>query len=113
MPMSALCSDEAMALVCSVPASSRGERSLNVHAAISRAQSFHESASGVWFQFENADDIARSLLELVLAERNCCAQFSYSLTFGARHEAILLRVDAPEDLVEALKALYRGLAEQK
>lgn len=104
--------DSAMALVCSVPAPGRGERRVSVQAVVSQATSFDEVENGVLFRFENSDDVARLLLDLVLAERRCCARFSYSMMFQPEHQAIELRVEGAGDLIQPLKDLYLGLAVQ-
>ena len=101
-----------MALVCTLPASERGERRLSVKDILSRATSAREIENGVAFLFENSDDAARSLLDLVLAERNCCAQFSYTIGFEPQHAPIAFRVEAMGALVQPLKDLYLGLRQQ-
>lgn len=102
--------ESAMALVCTVSESGRGERQIDVQSVIVRATSFRELENGVAFDFDGSDDIARLLLVLVLAERSCCAQFRYGIGFAPRQGAIELRVEAEGQLVQPLKDLYLGLA---
>jgi hypothetical protein len=98
--------DSALALVCSLPADSRHERRISMNAVVSQATSRHELENGVSFLFENSDDIARSLFDLVLAERHCCAQFRYSILFAPEHQPIELRVEAAGPSVWLLKKLF-------
>ena len=104
--------ESAMALVCTLPAPEQGERRVSVHDVLSRATSSRELESGVAFLFENTDDAARSLLDFVLAERNCCAQFRYAILFEPEHAPIALRVEAAGALVQPLKDLFLGLSQQ-
>ena len=104
--------ESAMALVCTVPASGRNDRRLSVYDVQSRATSARELDNGVVFLFENSDEAARSLLDLVLAERNCCAQFTYSIRFEPEHAPIALRIEAVGALIQPLKDLFLGLSQQ-
>ncbi len=101
--------DRAMALVCSLPTTEQTERRVDVQTVISRATSHRELVDGVALVFENSDESARSLLALVLAERNCCARFTYALMFGSNHQPLELHVRAGDALVQPLKDLYLGL----
>jgi hypothetical protein len=98
--------DSAMALVCAIPASDRAGRRVTVQSVVSHAVSSRELETGVAFRFEGDEDIARDLLDLVLAERTCCAQFSYAIDFEARLGAIELRVEGVGQLVQPLKDMY-------
>jgi hypothetical protein len=98
--------DSAMALVCSLPSAGRTERRASVQAVISQATTSREIENGISFSFENSDDVARSLFDLVLAERNCCAQFTYSIRFERDHRPIELRVEASGLAVPLLKYVF-------
>ena len=104
--------ESAMALVCTLPTLDRDKRRLSVHDVLSRATSSRELTSGVAFLFESSDDAARSLLDLVLAERNCCAQFTYSIIFAPQRASIAFHVEGAGSLVQPLKDLYLGLSQQ-
>lgn len=108
-PQGTLDVESAMALVCTLPAAGRDDRRAGVRSVINQATSSRELECGVAFSFENRDDIARLLLDLVLAERNCCAQFTYAILFEQQHRPIELRIEAREPLVRPLKDLYVGL----
>lgn len=101
-----------MAPVCTLPASDRWGRLVSIYSIIRRAKSFHVLRHGVSFRFDNSDDMARLLLDVVLAERNCCQKFSYSMVFGAQHQPIELRIEAAGDLVQPVKDLYLGLTQE-
>lgn len=72
--------------------------------------SVQELEHGVSFTFENTDDVARMVLDLVLAERHCCSQFTYSVVFEPQLAPIQLRIQAPALLIEPLKGLYAALS---
>jgi hypothetical protein len=101
--------DAAMAPACTLPTTDRTGRRVDVQAVVSMAIDHLELEDGVAFVFDNSDDVARLLLDLVLAERTCCARFAYSLRFGSEHQPIELRVQAVGALVQPLKDMYFGL----
>ena len=99
--------DSPLGLVCTIPAADRGERLVSVLRVVARAKSVGTLKHGIRLVFEGSDEVARLLLDLVLAERACCAQFTYSIVFGAPHRTIELRVEAAGSLVQQLRRLYR------
>jgi len=99
-----------VSIVCTLPPLARIRRGAAVHEVIGRATSSWELETGVAFAFRNTDDEAQSLFDLVVAERECCGQFRYTIVFPALHEPIELRIEAVGSLVEPLKSLYLGLA---
>ena len=101
---------EALGLVCSLPSESREARRIDVQTLMTHAIAHRELDAGVAVTFPNTDDLAQSILDLVLAERNCCAQFRYTIVFDAAHQPIEVRIEGPGSLVASIKALYRGLA---
>jgi hypothetical protein len=58
---------------------------------------------GVIIEFPDDDATARILLEYVLAERRCCAHFSYEIAFAP---TLTLRLRAAGLYLLALKAIY-------
>jgi hypothetical protein len=98
--------DSALGLVCSLPAAGRDERRTSVQAVIAHATSWTELENGISFSFDNSDAMAKSLLDLVLAERQCCAQFTYSIRFERQHAPIELRVEASGLLMPLLKGVF-------
>ena len=60
-------------------------------------------------EFPEAEEIARTLLDFVLAERRCCPHFTYELCFVPDHRGITLRMRASGAYLTSLKALYREL----
>lgn len=102
--------DAALALVCALPAVGRDGRRVDVYTVVSQATSVSGSDRGVELAFPNTDDMAQVLLELALAERNCCARFQYSIAFPPNHASIELRIEAEGGLIKPLQALYLGLA---
>jgi hypothetical protein len=106
LPQAAPDADAAMALVCTIPAGDRAARRHTVHETISQATAARELENGVAFQFAGTDEIARELLDLVLAERSCCADFRYAIAFEPRHGAVEFRVEGAGALVRPLKEMY-------
>jgi hypothetical protein len=104
--------DAALELVCTLPPSGQGRRRIDVQAVIALATSLTEMETGVAFTFPNANDVAQSLLDFALAERDCCPQFRYEIVFAPAHHPIELRIDAAGALVKPLKDLYVGLARE-
>lgn len=104
--------DSALALVCTVPAIGRNGRRTDVQAVLSLASSCRGVDDGVAITFPNTDDVLQSVVDLVAAERNCCAQFRYTIDFPPEHQPIELRVQAPAQLVQPLRDLYVGLARE-
>jgi hypothetical protein len=102
--------ETAMALVCTLPESGRSDRRITLQSVIARARSAHELPEGVGFRFESSEEIANELLDLVLAERVCCANFSYTLYFEPGQGAIELRIEAPTDFARPLKDMYLSFA---
>lgn len=104
--------DGAMALSCTLPPHGRAERRTAVDAVIAKAKSAREVDHGVQFVFDQSDEIAHALLDLVLAERVCCAQFVYTITCSPQDDRIALGIDGTGPTVRPLKDLYLGLARE-
>lgn len=88
----------------------RRECRVDVAAAIERSTAIGETERGVTLTFDGSDDTARLVTDLVLAERRCCAQFTYTPAFSPAAGAIELRVEAADQLIGPLKQLYLGLS---
>ena len=110
LPHAARAVDAAMGLVCTLPITQRGARRISVRSVIERAAVVKETADGVVLRFNPSDEIPRIILDLVLAERSCCAQFRYAIRFDPPHDAVELHVEADGDLVRPLQDLYLHLA---
>ncbi len=103
---------QALALVCNLPIDAQAVRRVDVFAVLALALNARSLADGVEFSFPNTDDVASSIFDLVIAERNCCPQFDYEILFEPDHGPLHLRVKACAELVKPLKTLYIGLAGQ-
>lgn len=104
--------DVALALSCTLPLAGRDKRRIAVQDVIAQAKSACEINLGVSFAFDHADDVARRLLELVLAERTCCARFIYTIAVTPQENRIALRIEGTERHAQAVKDLYLGLAQE-
>lgn len=104
--------DDGLGLVCNLPPSDRNGRRLGVQDLLKQSVEHHETESGVAIVFPTTTEIAESVLAFVLAERQCCAQFCYSIVFYPDRGNHELLIDGTGKLIGPLKALYTGLAAQ-
>jgi hypothetical protein len=100
--------DDALALVCTIPSTDRGERRVSVAAVVQRARECRDIEFGVSLVFDPSAENAKLVSDLVLAERECCAQFTYTIVFTPLGGDFELRVEAAVVLVRPLKTLYLG-----
>src|SRR5271156_1744540 len=101
-----------LALVCTLPAGVRSERRLEIQALLETRTSFSLYPDGIELTFQFKEETARTLLDFILFERQCCHSFHYELGFAPQREAVTLRLRAPANQVAALQAFYQGLAER-
>jgi hypothetical protein len=78
-------------------------RAPEVRNLLSKATGRHQTDDGVIIQFPNDDATARTLLEFVLAERRCCALFTYEIGFSPE---LTLRLRASSLYLVPLKMMY-------
>jgi len=78
-------------------------RAPEVRNILSKATGRRQTDDGVIVEFSNDDATARTVLEFVLAERRCCAFFSYEIGFSPR---LTLRLRASGMYLQPLKAMY-------
>ena len=104
--------DDALGLVCTLPSADRRGRRSSVHSTVAQAVNVRELINGVALSFTASEENARMLLDLMLAERECCAQFRYSIVDAPPHEMIELHVETVGTAAQPLKALYLGLARE-
>jgi hypothetical protein len=109
---SAADADVALALVCTLAPLGRESRRVSVRSVLERATGWAEHEDGVLLEFPGGEEIVRTLLDFVLAERRCCPHFTYELCFVPDHERVTLRMRASGDYRAPLKALYRELARE-
>lgn len=77
-----------------------------VKTLLGRATDRRATDDGVILEFAGDDATARTVLDFVLAERRCCAQFTYEISFAPPHERVTLRLRAAGLYLAALKALF-------
>lgn len=78
-------------------------RASEVRTILGKATGRHATDDGVIVDFPNDDATARTLVEFVLAERRCCAFFSYEISFSP---GLTLRLRASGMYLLPLKAMY-------
>jgi hypothetical protein len=109
LPQASIDIERSLALVCALPEADHSERRATAAQVIERATTVHGTPDGVRLVFEGSSDTARIVVEFALAERECCSQFAYRITFDPHAAGVELRVTAPDSLVEPLQRLYAGL----
>jgi hypothetical protein len=78
-------------------------RAPEVKTILSKATGRRQTDDGVIVEFPHDDATARAVLEFVLAERHCCAFFSYEIGFSP---GLTLRLRASGVYLQPLKAMY-------
>jgi hypothetical protein len=91
-----------------LPGALNGRR-VELREVLALATGCAESAQGFVISFPPTDDVARAVCDAVLAERVCCAHFRYILSFMPGDPTFSLTVEARDDYVAPLKALYTPL----
>jgi len=81
-------------------------RRAEVRDLLRKATGRRDTDDGVSIDFPPDDTTAQTLLEFVLAERRCCAQFTYEMAFAPKSERLTLRLRASGVYRVALKAMY-------
>lgn len=77
-----------------------------VKALLGKATARRATDDGVIIEFPGDDTTARTVLEFVLAERRCCAQFTYEIAFAPPADRVTLRLRGAGLYLVALKALF-------
>lgn|SRR5262249_37238682 len=95
---------EAVPLACSLTIAELRVRGAENASLFARAQQVYELPDGYRFAFPAAADVARNLLQFVLAERTCCPFFTFELMLPAPHHAIYLTVQGREGVKEIVRA---------
>lgn len=95
-----------LALVCSLPDEDRRQRRSEIQTLLQNRSARISLPEGVALEWAFSTETAQSLLELILFERVCCDRFRYELDFPPPHASVRLRITAPAEQVEALRALY-------
>jgi hypothetical protein len=95
-----------LSLVCTLPPAGQDGRRVTLRSLMTHATQVTEEPDGVQVDFHGSDDVATMLLQFVLAERQCCARFTYDLQFAPDHSTVAFRVTGAGRDVAPLKALY-------
>jgi hypothetical protein len=77
-----------------------------VKTLLARATARRAADDGVIIEFPGDDATARTVLEFVLAERRCCARFTYEISFAPPNEQLTLSLRAAGPYLPALKAIF-------
>ena len=97
-------------IVCTLQGSDRERRGDEVSELFQEAIQVDELSDGLALSFRGSDVTARRLLDFVLTERQCCAFFTFDLTFTPNQGPIRLQLRGPDGAKDVLKAnwLERG-----
>jgi hypothetical protein len=104
--------DGVLDLFCTLPPLDRQGRRVSIQSLLEHAVAWSTDDSGAWFEFVATEEVAYAVFAFVLAERQCCPQFSYEFTFAPSTQSVRLRVGANAALVEPLHAMYAALASE-
>src|SRR5258708_2837860 len=80
------------ALACNLPPAERAERGDAIHPLFAAVQQVVELEDGYSFAFPGTAPWAGRLLEFILAERECCPFFTFTLVFAPDHTTICLQL---------------------
>jgi len=98
----------AVALACTLPTADLPRRAGETRALFARAIDVQPTADGATLVFSGDDATARALLELVLAERRCCAALTFELRSAPDHSTTALRISGGERHAAAIHAWVAG-----
>jgi len=94
----------AAALACDLPAEAFARRAMDTTQLFDESRSRRALADGAELEFAGDDEVARALLDFVLAERRCCASLSYELAFVPDHSSVRLTLRGRGRQAEAIRA---------
>jgi hypothetical protein len=112
LPPTAGDADDIVGLACTLPSPELGTRRVALTDVVDRAVSATQSDSGVILRFDGSDETAGIVFGLVMAERACCARFTYVMRFDPQRASLELRIESPPQLRQALNELYLGMHRQ-
>lgn len=91
-------------LACSLTGAELAARGREVAGLFERATRVRELRDGYALEFAGGDEMAREVLDFVLAERACCPFFSFTLRSHAPHSVIWLEVRGRGEAKEIVRA---------
>jgi hypothetical protein len=95
-----------MTIACKLPEGDLKQRRVEIQALLETRRGVTQHSDGIEMQFAFSEETARSLLDFVFFERGCCQSFQYELGFPPPHDVVTLRLRAPAEQVDALRALF-------
>ena len=93
-------------IACTLTDAELRERAPKVSTVFDRVTRVRELPDGYAFAFPPADAGVRDLLDLVLAERACCAFLSFDVVFPAPHDAVWLHLRGGEEVKEFVSGTF-------
>jgi hypothetical protein len=93
-------------LFCTLPSPELASRRSEMQRLIEHASSVVAKPDGVFFTFQNTDEIARALLDFIRFEQQCCGMITYELRAEPPHTELALQLRAPATLVSSVQKFY-------
>ena len=95
-------------IVCTLSEEEQAKRGDELEDIFKHAQQTQELADGYAFRFPSDATWARTLIDYITFERDCCAFFTFELVFAPNHGPIWLHVRGGEGVKELIQQ-NRGL----
>jgi hypothetical protein len=100
-------------IACTLSAEELKLRSQANAVLFSQVTRVEELADGYAFAFPPRSELVREVLEFMLAERSCCAFFSFELRLPAPHEVVWLDIrGGSDDVKKLIEAGFRQKVDQ-
>jgi hypothetical protein len=98
--------ESSLPIACTLTDAELRDRDPKLTTLFDRATRVRELPDGYAFAFPPADAGVRDLLDLVLAERACCAFLSFDLVFPTPHDAVWLHLRGGEEVKEFVRGTF-------
>jgi hypothetical protein len=92
-------------LACTLTAAEMQARRQENAELLSRAIHAEDLPDGAVYTFPPTPELARAVLDFVLAERACCAFLTFTLRFASPHANIYLEIQGPVEMKPHIRFL--------
>jgi hypothetical protein len=92
------------ALSCSLPPAAADARRTATARLFAKAVRCDWTSDGARVLFHGSTEMAREVMEFVLAERICCAELTYHVATMPPHDHLALVMRGPSELRDAIRA---------
>jgi hypothetical protein len=101
--------NEPLPIACTLSTDARAARTSAIDHLFQQAVHIQDLDDGYALAFPADDEWARTLFDFIVAERACCAFFTFTLTFPAPHDAIWLSLRGANGVKEMLSVTFANL----